>query len=269
MSEKEPPESYFDSELALILQEPGIADRNSLLAEFAYELVTDSNNAFERDPHKSSRRFRNGEDGYEYILPGIPHFGSISYDIPMLKVPNPLNPSDTELYITTEHHILRVPQGRMFKLPVGDNPLVYFSMTSCSCVVARSVDYLYVSHIGLSETGQVLGTMRFLEEEKQYLVLEGFVNTGEFPGNYGSSTSKFDYRPAPLDVYKHAGIPVDSIHTFAYTPVTRGGCVVGDNVMGLMITPKFSCGFNWDAVDRSYKKGKNTELKNIIVTEYV
>jgi hypothetical protein len=256
----------FSSQFEQIKTVESQAEKSFYYAMFGYDLIMGQCRALDEDRSKIIVAFTKYVDYESYLLPGVS--GNESFENP-LRVYNKAESSIQQgIYEVGGYAISRVPQCYMYSFPIERDPLLYVSMTECSALVAHNEHRLYVAHIGLSETGEVVGALKFFREHG--IELEQ-VNVHASIGdtNYATKVVQpyFDFRHANFNTYKKLGIPADNIHPFEYRFNQGNEQNMHENTRGVFVGNDFQVAFSFDMKQKGLSYRGDNVLKDIISVE--
>lgn len=157
-------------------------------------------------------------DVAEYALPDIPSpyypderpLGSMR-EMPELS---------HDSYSTSEHLLLPVAQGYMYRVPRSEAPYMYATISECSVVVGYTADQVLFSHVSFSRDDQVQATQaKFAELGVQPADTYVIANTDTEP-EHGYTFSQ--YRHNTAEQYKKTfGVPRGNVIEFKYNDRER------------------------------------------------
>jgi len=116
---------------------------------------------------------------------------------------------------TEKRSFITVGQGKMWMMPLSENPMMRTSMSTCSTVIGKSETHLFVAHISLSELPQVEGVVDFFK--KNGVAIESAVvvaSVGE--GQEQRQELSHPRLATNIDAYTELGFNEENIRTFDY-----------------------------------------------------
>ena len=265
-NQNEQPTELFSSQFEQIKSVEDTAERTFYYAMFGYDLIMDQCRALEEDTRKITKMFTMDTRYESYLLPGVG--GNESYEDPKRVYYIPDRNFQQGVYEVGGYAISRVPQCFMYSFPLEKRPLLYVSMTECSALVAQNEQYLYVAHIGLSETGEVVGALKFLKErgiESEHVNVHASI--GDTNNAMKVVKPYFDFRHATVSTYKKLGIPAKNIHPFEYRFIQGDEQNMHENTRGVFVGSDFQVAFSFDMKQKGWSYRGENALKDIISVE--
>lgn len=261
---QEIPMSSFSIEVESALATEDHTERGFLLASLGFDLIHGKCKAHEEDPSKRIVWFKQDSPYENYILPGAagnPSSGELYRDCEPRHDDSSRAVVEVGGFATAE-----VIQCHLYGMPIDRNPLVYLEITECSALVAANETMIYVAHIGLSETGEIVGALNFFEKQgipKEKVVAHASLGSSIY--DTGVVRPDFDFRHAKMETYQSLGLTEEHIIPFKHKRTKVESGVRHVNARGLLVGRQFQVAFSFDLTQHGKRYESEKEIRDIVL----